>query len=191
LSTISACACASIGRTEYAFGAGQRQGGDLPTQLFARAVGLLLDLRLRRGLDTLGLNRRRILGFFDNLAGAAVGGLDDARGFFLGLAQALDGFFLGQLEVLAGLVRRREPFGNLALTLLHGGQDRRPDVAHAENHEGHEGQHLADQGKVNVHDLLLAKIRWRTMPPWTMASRIKRRHPVRQRRSGTWRYPRR
>jgi hypothetical protein len=154
------------GGTQDFLSADQRQLCDLTAQLFPRPVAFLLDLGLRSDLYALGFTAGRDLGFVNDLAGASVGGFDNPGGLFLGLLQTLYRFFLGEFQVMAGLICCRETLRDLFFTLMHGCQNRGPDVLHAEDDKSHKRQHLTDEGKVNIQNLLLAKTRRRPWPSW-------------------------
>ena len=153
-----ACACASTEAPSTRSAPASASAATWLRSCFPGPVGFLFDFRQRCRLDAIRFRGGSVLGFIDYLCGSPVGGINDTRRFRLGLAQPLNGFFLGELKVVAGLIGRRQALGDLLLTLLHGSQYGRPHILHAEDDKRHEGQHLADEGEIDIHDLLLALV---------------------------------
>ena len=117
----------------------------------AAADRAVLDLGLCGNLDALGLFDSPGLGFVDDAVGLATRLLDDRRGLLLGFLEMLRNPILSKLEVTNGAVGGGQTIGDLLLALLHGADDRRPHILGTEPDKDGEGQHLPENGQIDVH----------------------------------------
>ena len=137
------------------FCAGDRDSRDLATQLFACAVGFLLDLGSRRSQLALTLLNAIRLPFGHNFVGPGMRLVKDAARLLTGFLNDFFSLRFGLFEAVLAALGGSKAVRYLRLALLDGLHNRWPNELHAEPDKHNHCDRLADESHINVHRTLL------------------------------------
>jgi len=138
------------------FRTGNSQACHLATQVFSGAIYFLVNLSMGSFLDALTFNASLILGFFHDLIGALVSGINNASGLVFRIFEALNCLMLGQFQIVIGTIGGGQAIGNFFSALFHGGRDMGPHIFHAEHDKQNECHQLPEQRHIDIHASLLS-----------------------------------
>ena len=124
-------------------GAGNRQGGDLTAQFFARPVHFLFDFGIGRCNNAFTFSARGFLGLFNDLGSTLLSLVDNVLSLLLGFVQNFRCLLLSLLFLMRTAFSCGKTIGYFLFALVQRIHNRWPHELHAEPHEYDERNRLA------------------------------------------------